>query len=527
MSSVSACLIVRDEEANLGLCLAALAPFVDELCVLDTGSTDRTVAVAEAAGAVVGRFAWCDDFAAARNASLELATKEWVLVVDADELLDPESAVGLHALLDEAEDAQAFLVWIDNLREPAAAGGAPRVHSVAIPRLFRRRPEVRYERRVHESIMGSLAALGAPEPEPCALRLVHSGYLPEVVRARGKRERNLALLEAQRDPEDAFNAWKLAATYATLEREDEALAVLRASWERLRAARPAVRARLPFLPLVAAELARLSMNAGELVAAGAVLEEALDEAPGVSELLYQVGEWQRRCGRFELARQAYVAARTAGPWTDLYSGDPATRGVKPLVGLAKVAALLGDPGLARDALREALELAPGHREARALAARLRAVAGRESEAWQALGVLLEEAPGDGHVALLAAELAWNQGECDAARGFWTQAERSPATRSAAAAWQRIADLVEAGVAPAPDFPAADLLEAAARVVLDVVAGRPTAPEACLERGRLVEEVHAWLAELVRDPAHRALRAFQRRSPGYEGVLPGLARLLPS
>ena len=67
---VSACLIVRNEQQMLPECLASIRPWVEQICVLDTGSTDRTVAIAESFGATVGHFAWCDDFSAARNASV-------------------------------------------------------------------------------------------------------------------------------------------------------------------------------------------------------------------------------------------------------------------------------------------------------------------------------------------------------------------------------------------------------------------------------------------------------------------------
>lgn len=525
MATVSACLIVRDEEQNLPLCLDALAPFVDEVCVLDTGSRDGTLDVARAAGAVVGEFEWCDDFAAARNASLELASSDWVLVVDADELLDPESAVDLRACLEADDEVQAWLVWIDNLIEAPRSGESPRLSSVAIPRLFRRRPELRYARPVHESIMESLEALGAQDPSPSALRLVHSGYLPAVVRERGKRERNLAILDAHHDSEDAFGAHKLAATLVSLGREGEALEVLRRTWALIGSRSPRELRRLPFLPLFLAELARLEIQSGELSRAKKVIEEGLELAPLVSELIYTAAEFERRRGAYERARALYAEARTRGPWTELYAGDPETRGVKALVGLAKCAAMLGDLGLARDALAEARELSPTDLEARTLEARLCAVRGETREAWQRLGELLEEAPGQGSVALLAAELAWSQGELESARGFWIQARESAATRASAAAWLGIVEALESGVPGPPDFPASDVPEAAARLLISILRGEEHRPEDCIDRVRLLEEVHAWLAELVRDPRHRALRAFQERADGYEGCCPGLSGLL--
>jgi glycosyltransferase involved in cell wall biosynthesis len=89
---ISACLIVKDEERHLDRCLSSLQGIVDEIVVVDTGSTDGTLEIAQSHGAVIGSFDWCDDFSAARNASLDLATGDWVLWIDADEALTPESA---------------------------------------------------------------------------------------------------------------------------------------------------------------------------------------------------------------------------------------------------------------------------------------------------------------------------------------------------------------------------------------------------------------------------------------------------
>ena len=72
MATLTLCMIVRDEEENLAACLGSLRPFVDEICVLDTGSSDGTLALAESAADRVERFEWASDFSAARNAVLGL-----------------------------------------------------------------------------------------------------------------------------------------------------------------------------------------------------------------------------------------------------------------------------------------------------------------------------------------------------------------------------------------------------------------------------------------------------------------------
>ena len=85
MAKLSVCLIVRNEASNLPRCLDSIRGLADEIVVVDTGSTDDTVAIAQRHGARVSTLVWQDDFSAARNASIELATCDWILVFDADE----------------------------------------------------------------------------------------------------------------------------------------------------------------------------------------------------------------------------------------------------------------------------------------------------------------------------------------------------------------------------------------------------------------------------------------------------------
>ena len=100
---LSVCMIVKNEERFLGQCLASVKDIADELIVIDTGSTDRTVEIAREHGAQVGNFEWCNDFAAARNASIAPATGDWILFLDADEELSPTEKAELPRLLSQTQ----------------------------------------------------------------------------------------------------------------------------------------------------------------------------------------------------------------------------------------------------------------------------------------------------------------------------------------------------------------------------------------------------------------------------------------
>lgn len=106
MVTISLCMIVKDEEAVLGRCLDSAADIVDEVVVVDTGSSDRTKEIAGQYGRVLD-FTWCEDFAAARNASFAQATKDFILWLDADDVIEPEAQsrfLQLKQELDETTD---------------------------------------------------------------------------------------------------------------------------------------------------------------------------------------------------------------------------------------------------------------------------------------------------------------------------------------------------------------------------------------------------------------------------------------
>lgn len=192
---LSAALIVKNEERHLSDCLTALdrlRPLLGEICVYDTGSTDRTIELAEAAGARVEKGYWDSDFARARNAAIEMCAGKWVLIVDADEhtLADPQRL--RRWLTERGRDVpvlDALSIRVDDVRRGRT------VESWMSARLLRRNRSL-YQGEVHEqvvSIRGGFARL--TETPFDVLRLEHIGYADENAVA-AKRERNAALADA-------------------------------------------------------------------------------------------------------------------------------------------------------------------------------------------------------------------------------------------------------------------------------------------------------------------------------------------
>jgi hypothetical protein len=179
---LAAALIVRDEAANIGPCLAALRSVVDEIHVHDTGSNDATPQLAAASGAQVSHGPWTDDFAAARNAALDGWSAQWVLTVDADEIVTAD-VPALRRFLTSTPDA-LILATVDHRSDRGD------LRSLS-PRLFR--PElVHWERPLHEQLVGRLGPVGSVELPPDILRVTHSGYLSAETR-QAKAARNVAV----------------------------------------------------------------------------------------------------------------------------------------------------------------------------------------------------------------------------------------------------------------------------------------------------------------------------------------------
>jgi glycosyltransferase involved in cell wall biosynthesis len=177
-------MIVRNEEATLTACLSSVADLVDEMVVVDTGSTDDTKEVAGRFGARVFDFPWCDDFAAARNESLSHARGNWILWLDGDEYFDETNRLKLRGLISNLDaDKTAFMMG-QHSRSPD--GVALMVHQV---RLFRNDPEIRWDYRVHEQVLPALHRAGHRVHGTDVL-ITHTGYEDHAKQA-DKMQRNL------------------------------------------------------------------------------------------------------------------------------------------------------------------------------------------------------------------------------------------------------------------------------------------------------------------------------------------------
>lgn len=219
MSGISLAMIVRDAEGTLAACLESAKPWVDEIVIGDTGSQDGTRELARQAGAQVFDVAWSDDFSAARNAVLERVHGDWVLVLDADEMLQVPSRARWQRQLAGSADAFQFTirnyvhslehrVW-DRAARPndgacAAAAGLPGFVEHQNVRLFRHHPELYFVGRVHESVGPRVLAAGLRLAEAHGV-IHHFGLVlpPARIAAKNRYYRDLGRQKVAEQPNNA------------------------------------------------------------------------------------------------------------------------------------------------------------------------------------------------------------------------------------------------------------------------------------------------------------------------------------
>jgi glycosyltransferase involved in cell wall biosynthesis len=209
---LSACLIVKNEEQRLPQCLESLKSLADEIIVVDTGSSDRTVAIAKKYQARVFQFEWCDDFSQARNYAIAQAKGKWILVIDADEVLEQSAIATLQEVM-QRDDCLA----VNLLRSEIDAKQAP--YSLVL-RLFRNHPAIKFTGLYHESIDQSVVALQAKETHWQVLNvevpiLLHYGYTDSEIQLKYKYEFAKQLMHKHLEafPNDSYMLNKLGALY--------------------------------------------------------------------------------------------------------------------------------------------------------------------------------------------------------------------------------------------------------------------------------------------------------------------------
>ena len=376
--TVSLCLIARDEEAHIGTALKSVLALVDEVIVVDTGSQDNTRIIAEGYGSRVVDLPWSDDFAAARNAALAEAASDWVLILDADEYLQPVRPVEFQRMLHDP-GAAGYRLRIVSPREETGPEGRSQV------RLFRNAPQVRYEFPIHEQVAPSLEAWARQEGThvfDSLLAVVHEGNDAE--RRIRSRDRALRILRKAVDahPREGYFSYRLGCeSLARLDDEvlpvaglGEALDHLHTAWNRLALRTDAEVRALTWVPELGARITSgllAQQRTAEALQVAARVRELFPDHPAVLLQAAAAGlRYLEERGpalppaevrdRVAALRDDLRRLRTTDPARSFAGVDRRVRDLYPLRYLGELALLEGRVSDAVAQFEQALELDPAY-----------------------------------------------------------------------------------------------------------------------------------------------------------------------
>ena len=525
---LSVCLIVKNEEQFLDQCLKSVKGLADQIVVVDTGSTDRTVEIAKEHGAQVHSFAWCDDFSAARNVALEHATGDWILMLDADEELPSEHYGALRKLL----RTDSVMAW----RLPIIDVGREDEGCCYVPRLFRNAPGLFYVGRIHEQVFGSLEARRQEwglENRLGDAALRHHGYRPDVVKDRNKIERNLRLLEkaVAESPDDpnlvmnhGLELTRSGSLDAGVEQYQRAFEIL----SRQPAGTVVPELREMLLTQMSTHLMAqkwfneiVRVLASPLAAAGG-LTASLHFTLGLA--YFELKQFSEAAGQM---RQC-LAKRNQPALAPI---NQEIRKAGPHHCLALCLDQMGETDAAAEEFRLAIEADPQSRSVRCDHARFLAAHERQADALNLLFALANEKPSEAQVWLQGGQLALSRPEFLEVALDWTTEAARNLPDDPAVVQQQAEALMLAGRSDEAlplwrrGSPAADDVVAAALVICETVAGQNQLAPVSLAEVAVSREFVKWYQKLLQFSARQLVEALNANVETLEKVLPTAAHIL--
>jgi glycosyltransferase involved in cell wall biosynthesis len=382
---LSLCMIVRNEENDLPACLAEVSALVDEIVIVDTGSTDRTRDIAREHGARLVEMVWADDFALARNEALRHARGRWILSLDADERLDYMNGHHLRKairMVDQSPEGEEILALALLLESEVGKPGSGLITRHVFPRVFRNREEIRWKGALHEQVVHRELDLMS-RTRLTDVVVQHLGYARDADN-RERRDRNSRVVESTSGERTLFDRVSFAHTemnqgrFTVAARELEAL----------------VEGGLPHHLDATARwsLAQSLLALGRRDDARRALGEGEARFPEHHSYPYSLALLDLEDGHAEAARVRLddLLGRASSPYSERTDLVPARSTLR--VHRARVAVLEGDPLRALREVETVLTSEPGHPEARFQRAFILSLVGRVEEALDILEVLDHETP---------------------------------------------------------------------------------------------------------------------------------------
>ena len=224
--TISLCMITKNEENFLEQCLNSVKDIADEIIIVDTGSIDKTIRIAKKYNAKIFNFKWVDDFSAARNESIKHATKEWILMLDADEVIEKNDLSKIKNAIENSEDVVGFALeqrsYINNFFEGAVKNNSdfdlvkdyPFYISNFLVRLFKNRLGLYFRHKVHELIEDSIEEKNL-KYKKLDVVLHHFGSLKDesLIREMAAQYSKIILKQLEEEPENARYNYQAARMY--------------------------------------------------------------------------------------------------------------------------------------------------------------------------------------------------------------------------------------------------------------------------------------------------------------------------
>jgi len=210
-------MIVKNEEKYLEECLKSVENVVNEIIIVDTGSTDNTLEIAKRYNAKLFFFKWINDFAAARNYALKQCMGKWILYLDADERLNKESINELFEIIKTKNNTAVFCGVISK------DGKGSTSNLMSYVRLFSNNPNIKFTGAVHEQIAPSLKLCGYNFIYS-GIKIIHEGYIisDEELNYKAKRNLDILLIDYAKE-QTGYKAYHLGVSYVVLNRFDKAI----------------------------------------------------------------------------------------------------------------------------------------------------------------------------------------------------------------------------------------------------------------------------------------------------------------
>ncbi len=349
-------MIVRDSSRTLKACLQSIAPWVDEMVVVDTGSRDDTPEDSSSARqASVFHFPWCDSFATARNESLRHARGEWIVWIDSDDAIDPINGRKLRQITASQIDPNVLGVVMQVQCPGPGANGDENVTVVDQVKLFRNHRGLRFDRRIHEQVLGSIRRAGGTVIWS-DIFVVHAGHDYSTEGQARKRARDLRLLqmEFEDNPGDPFTLFNFGMTYTDMDRHAEGADYL---LKCIKFSHPEDSHLRKAYALLVYDYRML----GQLGDAWRFCQEGLALFPEDCELLFRSGILLHEMGQSSQAVEAYRRAIACRGPLQFGSYDVGIRGFKARHNLAITLTEMGNLAAAEVEWREIVRERPLYR----------------------------------------------------------------------------------------------------------------------------------------------------------------------